>query len=350
MLGGLPWGLALASGVNTYLPLFILALFGRFSGLVHLSPRFQWLVSDQALVILGALALLEVLAQKFPGLDHFWDLLHTFLRPLAGAIAAGATLNSSSVFETILGMVLGGALAAAAHSAKTGLRLASSAKTLGAANPLVSLGEDFGVVSFTLFAIYHPYLALALMTFAVGLAVLVGPPLARTLIFEIQALGSWLKWLTKRVTRRPAPRDLRESLFQVSPQKLRSLTRRADEENPIGLLPGWRKTRRGARRAYLLVFPERLILIEPRRLGRTKTEALPAEDVTFARSRKGIYDRLDLLANHSKSWRILLARSQRPFAELLMERFPGRRAQSATSLPAPVAIAASNTSRAATAS
>jgi hypothetical protein len=50
---GLPWGLALTSGVNTYLPLFLLALFARYTHLVNLSPRFQWLVSEQALVILG---------------------------------------------------------------------------------------------------------------------------------------------------------------------------------------------------------------------------------------------------------------------------------------------------------
>jgi hypothetical protein len=39
--------------VNTYLPLFLLALFARYTHLVNLSPRFQWLVSDQAFVILG---------------------------------------------------------------------------------------------------------------------------------------------------------------------------------------------------------------------------------------------------------------------------------------------------------
>ena len=50
---GLPWGLALTSRVNTYLPLFLLALFARYTHLANLSPRFQWLVSDQALVILG---------------------------------------------------------------------------------------------------------------------------------------------------------------------------------------------------------------------------------------------------------------------------------------------------------
>ncbi|MGH7866072.1 MAG: DUF4126 domain-containing protein, partial [Candidatus Dormibacteraceae bacterium] len=85
MTSGLPWGLALASGVNTYLPLFLLALFARYSHVVQLSPRFQFLVSGPALVILDLLAACEIMAQKFPGLDNLWDVLHSLLRPLAGA-------------------------------------------------------------------------------------------------------------------------------------------------------------------------------------------------------------------------------------------------------------------------
>src|ERR1035438_5907146 len=93
MISGLPWGLALSSGVNTYLPLFLLALYARFGHVIHLSPRFAWLASDQALVVLGGLTLCEILAQKLPVLDNIWDFLHTLLRPIAGALAAGATSN-----------------------------------------------------------------------------------------------------------------------------------------------------------------------------------------------------------------------------------------------------------------
>src|SRR5579862_4322698 len=140
MISGLPWGLALSSGVNTYLPLFLLSLFARFGHVIHLSPRFAWLASDQAIVILGTLTICEVLAQKFPVLDNVWDFLHTLLRPLAGAIASGATLNASNVFEIAAGMLVGGTLATAAHSTKSSLRLMSTSKSFGAANFALSLG------------------------------------------------------------------------------------------------------------------------------------------------------------------------------------------------------------------
>lgn len=147
MISGLPWGLALSSGVNTYLPLFLLALLARYGHVVHLSPRFQWLVSDQAIVILGVMAVCEILAQKLPVLDNVWDFLHTLLRPIAGAVASGATLNTTNPSETLVAMVVGGTLAAAAHSTKSGLRLVSTSKSFGAANFAISLGEDAGVLT-----------------------------------------------------------------------------------------------------------------------------------------------------------------------------------------------------------
>ena len=139
---GLPMGLALASGVNTYLPLFALALIARFGNVVEVSPKFQWLISDQAIVVLAILAICEILADKFPGLDHIWDFLHTLLRPVAGALAAGATLSTDRIFELLVVMLTGASLATAAHSAKASVRLVSTSKGFGVANPFLSVLED----------------------------------------------------------------------------------------------------------------------------------------------------------------------------------------------------------------
>ena len=106
MINGLPLGLALATGVNTYLPLFILALFARLnSAHIHLSPPFHFLTSDAALIVLGSLAACEILAQKFPGLDNIWDFVHTLLRPVAGAVAAGAAVNTDRILEMAVVML-----------------------------------------------------------------------------------------------------------------------------------------------------------------------------------------------------------------------------------------------------
>src|SRR2546426_22674 len=112
MINGLPLGLALATGVNTYLPLFILALFARLnSAHIHLSPPFHFLTSDAALIVLGSLAACEILAQKFPGLDNIWDFVHTLLRPVAGAVAAGAAVNTDRILEMGVVCVVGAPVA-----------------------------------------------------------------------------------------------------------------------------------------------------------------------------------------------------------------------------------------------
>ena len=67
MINGLPLGLALATGVNTYLPLFILALFARLdSAQVHLSPPFRFLTSEAAGFISGQVLRVDGGVQPWP--------------------------------------------------------------------------------------------------------------------------------------------------------------------------------------------------------------------------------------------------------------------------------------------
>src|SRR6266704_1987511 len=197
MINGLPLGLALATGVNTYLPLFILALFARLnSAHIHLSPPFHFLTSDAALIVLGSLAACEILAQKFPGLDNIWDFVHTLLRPVAGAVAAGA------------------------HSTKTSLRVASTAKTLGFANPVIGLLEDLGVVAASLLSIYFPWIMLAVVLLVTIVLALVGPRVMRAISFDIRVVWAWFAWLARRLRGKAGPVELRESLLEVGPVEL----------------------------------------------------------------------------------------------------------------------------------
>ncbi|HUY15903.1 MAG TPA: DUF4126 domain-containing protein [Terriglobia bacterium] len=272
MTSGLPWGLALASGVNTYLPLFLLALFARYSHVVHLSARFQFLISPPALVILGLLAACEILAQKFPGLDNLWDLLHSLLRPLAGAVAAGATLSTSSVFEMALAMAAGGTLAAAAHSAKTGIRLATSVKTLGAANFGMSLVEDFAVLAATLLSVFDPRVMLAVVAVFLLLFVWLAPPIARHLSFRYDLAAGWFRWLGMKLRRAPLPQDLKATLWLVPPGSLESVKEQLAPptagEELLGIIGGWQRTKRGPRRAWLVLTSRRCIILDLRRFRR----------------------------------------------------------------------------------
>jgi hypothetical protein len=315
---GLPWGLALASGVNTYLPLFAMALFARFSHLVHISAHFQWLISDEALVILGLLAACEILAQKFPALDNVWDFVHTLLRPLAGALAAGATLSSDRTFELILTMLVGGTLATAAHSAKSTLRLLSTSKTLGLGNPILSLVEDVAVVAGTLAAVYAPWLMMVVVLFFALVFALVAPWLVRTFLYDLRILAGWFGWLWRKATRARQPSDLRESLLAVKPSQLRVLASRlAPGEELLGVLSGWQRSGWGPRRAWLLVAPDRWLLLQRRWLRKPTVRSLAHRDVTMVRNHDSLlFTKLELLTRENEHITLHLPKTLSRFAAL----------------------------------
>lgn len=151
-------GLAASTGLNTSLPLLLLAAAARFhiAG-VALNDRFGWLSSNAAIVVLIVAAAIEVIGDKFPVVDHALDAVGTFVRPLAGALAAAAVLvKLDPTVAAILGLVIGGPISLGLHSAKAAARIGSSATTLGCANPVLSLIEDATAVVMTAIALFMP--------------------------------------------------------------------------------------------------------------------------------------------------------------------------------------------------
>lgn len=318
---GLPLGLALASGVNTYLPLFAMTVFARFSGMVHVAPRFHWLISDEAIVVLGVLCACELLAQKFPVVDNAWDFVHTLLRPVAGALAAGATLNAGDAPGLVLTMLTGATLATAAHSAKSSVRLVSTSKTFGIANPLLSLGEDAAVIGGTLLSVYAPWIMLGIVVIFAVLFALVGPRLLRTLWFNLRIVAAWLRWAWGRILRTPQPSALRESLLDLPPGRLQSLGAHLDPgEELLGALSGWKRSR-GPRRCWLLVTSRRLLLIESRVFRRPRVVITPYRDVVAVRERNlGFFLKLELLTRQNESLTLHLPKTQGRFGAMVAEK------------------------------
>jgi hypothetical protein len=321
MISGLPWGLALSSGVNTYLPLFVLALFARFGHAVHLSPRFAWLASDQAIFILGALALCEILAQKFPVLDNIWDFLHTLLRPIAGAVATGATLSSNNAVEIAVAMVMGGTLAAAAHSTKSGLRLMSTTKSFGATNFAISLGEDAGVLTTTLLSVYAPWVMLAIVLVFVVVFACLGPRIMRNLAFDLSIAGAALGGLFRWIFRYKHPTNLKESLLEISPERLEMFTHLLERnEELLGVLPGWKRCAGGPRRTWVLMTSQRMLWIESRFLRKFRAQSLDCSEITLARHRDLIlFSRAEFLTERHENFTLTVANSHIRFAEMAVQ-------------------------------
>jgi hypothetical protein len=321
MISGLPWGLALSSGVNTYLPLFLLALFARFGHVVHLSPRFAWLASDQAIFILGALTVCEILAQKFPVLDNVWDFLHTLLRPIAGAVATGATLNTGNPAEIAVAMLMGGTLAAAAHSTKSSLRLISTSKSFGTTNFAISIAEDAGVLTTTLLSLYAPWVMLAIVIIFVVLFAFLGPRILRTLRFDLGIAGSALGGFFRWIFRHKQPTNFKESLLEIEPERLESFTRLLDRnEELLGALPGWKRSQGGPRRVTVLLTSRRLLWIEPRFLRTTRAQSVDYSEIALARHRNlTVFSRAEILTERHESFSLTVANEHIKFANMAVQ-------------------------------
>jgi len=156
-------GLATAAGLNAALPLVLLGALDRWTGLVSLPAGWEWLSNGWVLVILAVLLVVDVVADKIPGLDHVSDIVHTAIRPVAGAILAAAVADASGDLNVWLGGVIGLTGAGATHAAKMSTRPVITASTGGVGNPVVSMVEDFIATISSLVAVFLPLLLLVVL-------------------------------------------------------------------------------------------------------------------------------------------------------------------------------------------
>lgn len=153
-------GLSASTGLNTFLPLLLLSGAARFhiAG-IELGSKFDWLVSDTAMIVLILAAVIEIIGDKFPAVDHFLDAVGTFARPLAATIGTAAALTGADVDPTVAAIgaiIIGTPTSLGFHTLKAGTRVASSATTFGCANPVLSLIEDVLSFGMTILAIFAP--------------------------------------------------------------------------------------------------------------------------------------------------------------------------------------------------
>lgn len=150
------FGLSASAGLNAYIPLLSLALLARFTNLVKLSSPWDTLTSWWVIGLLAVLLLVEIFADKVPAVNHINDIIQSFIRPAAGAIAFGAGSGVVSDMHPVLAMALGLLVAGSVHTVKSAVvRPAVTATTGGLGNTPVSVLEDVisTVVSFLSIAI-----------------------------------------------------------------------------------------------------------------------------------------------------------------------------------------------------
>lgn len=186
LLMGVGW----ASGINLYATIAVLGIAGSTGNLVL--PAGLQVLQDP--LVIGAASLMymvEFFADKTPGVDTSWDVLHTFVRIPAGAMLAASAVGDVTPALQIAAGVLGGGLATASHLTKASTRALINTSPEPFSNWAASLGEDVLVLGGLWTMFNHPLLFLVLLALFVALVIWLLPRLWRLLRALFERLRRW---------------------------------------------------------------------------------------------------------------------------------------------------------------
>ena len=151
------FGLSASAGLNAYIPLLVVGVLAHYTNLIKLNAPWDTLSNPWILIMLGILLIIEMLADKIPAVNHINDLIQTFVRPIAGAIAFAASTNVIHGINPILAMACGLLVAGSIHLVKAAaVRPLVTATTAGAGNVPVSIAEDITSTAVSVLSVLVP--------------------------------------------------------------------------------------------------------------------------------------------------------------------------------------------------
>nr|WP_286197641.1 DUF4126 domain-containing protein [Variovorax boronicumulans] len=187
LAGVLGW----ASGIRLYAVVFLVGMSG-WLGWLPLPAGLQVLQHPAMLAASGFMLFAEFFADKIPGLDSLWDLLHSVIRiPAGAALAAGVFGADSGTMAAVAGL-LGGSLAATAFATKATTRAAANTSPEPFSNLGLSLLEDGLVVAAVWLATHHPVAFGICLLLVLALSVLLLAVLFKFLRLVARKLASLL--------------------------------------------------------------------------------------------------------------------------------------------------------------
>jgi hypothetical protein len=136
----------------------------------------------------GVATLAEFFADKVAWLDSAWDAVHTFIRPVGGALLTLAVIDPSDPATQVIAFILGGGATLLAHGGKAGARAVVNTSPEPFSNIAVSTVEDVATGGALYLAYQYPEIAvgIALVMLAIAIALLVA---ARRFIMALFGRG-----------------------------------------------------------------------------------------------------------------------------------------------------------------
>ena len=169
-----------AAGLNVYATVLTLGLLTRLHGVV-LPPGLEVLGSWWVIAVSGIMFALEFVADKIPAFDMIWNALHTFIRPPIAALIAYQASHQLSPQMQIIAAVAGASIAVISHGSKTAVRAAITPSPEPFSNIALSTSEDMLAVGITWLTTKHPWIAAAIASTLILLAILAARWIVRLL-------------------------------------------------------------------------------------------------------------------------------------------------------------------------
>ncbi|HKX41122.1 MAG TPA: DUF4126 domain-containing protein, partial [Burkholderiaceae bacterium] len=177
-----------ASGLRLYAVVFLTGMAG-YLGWVDLPAGLKILQSPVMLGASGLMLFVEFFADKIPGLDSLWDMVHTVVRIPAGAALAASVFGADQASWAMAAALMGGTLAATSHVAKATTRAALNTSPEPFSNIAMSLLGD-SVVPMSLWLSWeHPYVFFGVLAVALVISVVL-----------VWVLAKFLRQLARRLS------------------------------------------------------------------------------------------------------------------------------------------------------
>ena len=156
-------GLSAACGIRVFVPLLVVSIASR-GGHLHLSPGFEWMGSDAALIAFAVATTLEIAAYYVPWVDNLLDTIASPAAVIAGTMVTAALVTDMSPFlKWTLAVIAGGGVAGLVQGATVVARGASTASTCGLANPILATAELGGSLITSVLSLVTPALVVLMI-------------------------------------------------------------------------------------------------------------------------------------------------------------------------------------------
>lgn len=175
---GIAGSVSLLSGWRLYLTALATGLAMKFNVLPlpeHLQSL-QVLANPWVMGVAGVAAFMEFFADKILWLDSIWDSVHTFIRPVGGALLTLAVIDPADPATQAIAFILGGGASLLAHGGKASARAVANTSPEPFSNIALSTVEDVATTGLLYLAYTNPVaagvVAAVLLVLAIALMVI----------------------------------------------------------------------------------------------------------------------------------------------------------------------------------